>query len=364
MVVLALFVAVFAFVYAQAKFSLFTHDRVVDSYSYYYAAVALARHQDPYDARLIEGIAPADLRPIYPYLYPPVVALIWRPFTALHPRDAHDAFVIVSTLLAALNVFLLHRAAPSPRHARAWALALILFHAVCGPLISTLRLGQINVLVGSLVFGALCALRTGRQTPAGVLLALAMLVKITPAVFLVDLIARRQWRALTACAISIAAAGLATLPLIGVAPWASFAARVRRPLPFAPPMALGNVLESAARSLSLPPEVGASAAVGAIVGLVILAIRRMRGRWRAAADPAPCWGALVLLALLAFPLTWHHHYYLALLPFAYFLPRAVEGRPPWIAGVWIVACLAALLRYPGGWHPIKPIAALLALLAA
>jgi alpha-1,2-mannosyltransferase len=356
-------VAVFLIVYLQARLSLFTTDRVIDSTSYYHAAKALALGLDPYDPQTLQRIAPPDSGPIYPYLYPPVLALAWRPLLAVTPARAHELFLVAGTLAAALNVALLLSVAPPPRHRGAWVIALVLFHAACGPLISTLRIGQINVLLATLVLASLHLLRSGRAGASGFFLALAILIKLTPAVYLLDLVFRRQWRALSACIVSLSGLVGATILFMGVDPWMSFATRAAKPLPFDPPMSPRGLVGSAMRAIGAPPAAIFWAFAVTVLLLGALVVRKQRRLARETGDPTPCWGACTFFGLLAFPLTWHHHYYLALLPFWYFLPRAVESGRRGPALLWVTCCLLTLLRYPALLHPLKPLASLAALLA-
>jgi hypothetical protein len=354
--------AAFLLVHAQARLHLLTADRTVDSYTYYFAAKALARGENPYDTEALQAGAPPEAGFVFPYLYPPLVALLWRPLTPLGPESAHAAVVAGSTLLAVVNLALLWRLVRPPAYAGAWLLAFVALHAVCGPLVSTVRLGQINVALGTLVFGALLCERSDRSAGAGFLLALAILVKVTPFVFLVDLLVRGRWRTIAWCAASALALVASTIPVIGVGPWTAFFDRAFTPLPFNPPISLKGILDALGRAWAIPRGIQLGLVLAGLSVLLWRLLRRLPALGSETRDPVPAWAMLALVSLLAFPLTWHHHYYLALLPFGYFLPRAFErgGRHRWL---WTAAALAALLRYPGALHPLKPLAALVAYFA-
>jgi hypothetical protein len=362
----------FLFLYAQARYSLFTRDTIVDSRSYYFAAKALERGLNPYDPEVLQALASPDHRPVYPYLYPPFIASIWRPLTSLDPDPAHLLWVAVQTVLAAANAALLWSLIRPRSHRGAWLLGFLALHAVCGPLVSTLRLGQINVLLGSLVFGALACERSGRATCAGILLSLSILTKLTPAIFLVDLFWRRRWRAILACGATTLVCVSSSILLDGPGVWASFLARAASPLPFNSPSSLGGAIEAVGRPIGLQRSTA-----GAISVAVLIAVgwRLLRNFPRLAHErdaPVPMWSALTLFGLLAFPLTWHHHYYMALLPFGCFVPRVAERERErerereeftWDIVLWSAVALAALLRYPGALHPLKPLSSVIALLA-
>lgn len=347
----------FGFVFAQARFGLFTADRTVDSYSYYFASRALAAGASPYDSAALQALAPAEVDFVFPYLYPPLLAFLWTPLTALDPFQAHQAVMLGSMLLAMLNLALLWSLVRPSCHAGAWFLALTLLHAVCGPLVSTVRLGQINVLLGTLVLLALLHERSNHPTRAGFFLALAILIKVTPLVYLVDLVIRGRWRTVGSCALSGGALVVVTIPFIGPRPWGEFVSHALEPLPFNPPISLKGLLDAVGASLDADRGIVIAVVLGGLTAVLWRLMRRLPALRRETEDATAAWGMLTLFALLASPLTWHHHYYLALLPFAYFVPRAFErgGRSRL---VWAAAALAVLLRYPGALHPVKPLATL------
>jgi len=341
----------FALVFIQAWYTPFTDDPTIDSYSYFYGAMALAQGENPYDTAVLQRLAPDELGFVFPYLYPPVLALMWRPLLPLGPQGAHAVVVGVSMLLTILNAFLLWGLIRPSRHAGGWLIIFLLGLTVCGPLISSLRLGQVNVLLGTLVFGALVLERRDRSVGAGLLLALAVLIKITPLVFIIDFVVRGRWRSLLATLVFLAGLVGASALILGVEVWSAFARRVLEPLPFNPPISIRGLVEGVGSALGLPTMV----TVSLVFLLVVALLARVARRLPQLGAAVPSWGLLVLFSLLAFPLTWHHHYYLALLPYGYFTIRAVEEQPTWRGWLWVALAAAALLRYPGVLHPIKPV---------
>jgi hypothetical protein len=77
-VIFIVWAAVVLLVYLQASLRLFTVDQIRDSYSYYFASVALRAGQDQYDPRVLESLGRvAVVGKVYPYLYPPLLAQLW-----------------------------------------------------------------------------------------------------------------------------------------------------------------------------------------------------------------------------------------------------------------------------------------------
>jgi hypothetical protein len=357
-VLLALAVAVF--LYGQGAFYWFTADRTVDSYTYTMAATALAEGENPYDTDLINARAPESIGFVFPYLYPPPLAVAMGPLVSRGPFAIHDGFVVLGVLLALVNGWLVWRIAAPRARARGWLVLMLGFLAVTGPVVSSIRLGQINSVVVFLVLVALLAETRNRSWIAGGALACAILLKLTPFVFVAGLVFRARWRTLLATTVSAAVIVGGSIVAAGTDVWSHYIERMLTPLPFSPPMSLRGLSEWAGEQLGFPDSVATTLALVVITAAVAWMVRclpRLR-------DTESTWSFLALFSLLVSPLTWHHHYYLALLPYGVGLVQRVdEGAPSRAVWLWAGLAVATLLRYPGVLSPIKPIASFVALFA-
>ncbi len=173
------------------------------------------------------------------------------------------------------------------------------------PVRDTVGFGQVNLLVVALVVLDVVLLRRG-SAAAGVGTGLAAAVKLTPAVFVVLLAARRPRAALTAAAVG----GLATVLAYAVAPTASVAywtgalldtSRVGR-ADLAANQALSGALARLADAPTRPllPWLGVVAVVAA-VGLT-RAVRAARS-----GDDLAALALCGLTGGLVSPITWTHH---------------------------------------------------------
>ncbi len=344
----------------QAFWAPLTDDATVDSHSYYFGARALADGANPYDTAVLQELAPDRLGFVFPYVYPPVLALAWRPLLALTPEDAHRVAIAVGLVLTTLNASLLWSLVRPRTDAAGWLVLFLGAHTVMGPLVSSLRLGQVNVALATLVLGALHLERRDRPALAGLLLAGAILVKLTPAVFLVDLLLRGRWRTIGFTAVGGTAIVGISIMLVGTDPWAWFVERARQPLPFNPPISIRGWVDALGLAFGWDNAAKLVAFLTIFTAALVLVVRRLLA-FTTAGDTAASWAVLVWFGLLAFPLTWHHHYYLAILPFALFMLRAFDAGHRWRAVAWVVLAAMALARYPGALHPLKPIASLVGL---
>ncbi|ULE32112.1 glycosyltransferase 87 family protein [Mycobacterium sp. IDR2000157661] len=189
------------------------------------------------DVYRMGGQAWLDGRPLYadgamfatqggldlPFTYPPLAAVLFSPL-ALLSLDVASAVITATTLIllvVALTILLTRlevwpqpplgksRVTSEPAWLRrTWLAAAIVAPAVIllEPIRSNFDFGQINVVLMTLVIADCVPRRT--PWPRGMLLGLAIALKLTPAVFLLYFLLRRDVRALLVTAVSAAAATL------------------------------------------------------------------------------------------------------------------------------------------------------------
>lgn len=130
------------------------------------------------------------------YTYPPFAALTMLPMASLTPINAGWVNVVLGLAsLAFVCAMLLGPIARRHGWSLWWmtALAVPAFAAI-EPVRESLGYGQVNMLLFGLVMADLLALRKGWRW-AGVGIGLATAIKLTPALFIVYLVASKQWRA-------------------------------------------------------------------------------------------------------------------------------------------------------------------------
>jgi alpha-1,2-mannosyltransferase len=177
------------------------------------------------------GQAWLDGRPLYrgevfhtpiglnlPFTYPPLAAILFCPFSWLHMPAASVAItlltlvlLIVSTaiVLTRLDVWSTSTMVPGPAWLRRLWLAVVIAAAAAiwlEPITSNFAFGQINVVLMTLVIADCVPRRT--PWPRGLLLGVGIALKLTPAVFLLYFLLRRDSRAAVTALASFAAATL------------------------------------------------------------------------------------------------------------------------------------------------------------
>lgn len=148
-----------------------------------------------------------------PFTYPPLAAVVFAPF-ALLPAGGAAALMFVLTLAAiGLTLWLvLARLRPQtdPRIRLAIVLAALAAAEYLEPVRETLSFGQVNALLMAAV--AYDVLNRHDRWPRGLLIGIAISIKLTPAGFLLLFLLRRDWRALATTLLAAAASvGLAWL---------------------------------------------------------------------------------------------------------------------------------------------------------
>ncbi|MCB2094518.1 MAG: DUF2029 domain-containing protein [Rhodobacteraceae bacterium] len=337
----------------------------------------------------------------FPYVYPPLWAVLTAPLTAaMSPQGFANAVTCVQVPMLAASAFLAMRILPLPG-AQLWlksAIGVALLSTMI-PAYTALWFNNPSITVNFLTLLAFERLGARRPVAAGAALALAASIKLSPAAFVLVFLIDRQWRALASFAAIGGGLGLLSLALAGWPLHGDFLASLRAVADTAL-LSAGNVslraaLPALASGLSLAAPIptdeanhiiqtipGWFAPLPGLAGAALmiafgLALRDLQGPLRRGFGLL----ALSIIVPLFGPLGWLHYYVLpmlllpgiiAVVPLrrslilfaALGLPSltvvfAEIGRLPWPSAdyVWLMsalwlALLAALLtglrRLPAG----------------
>ena len=169
--------------------SIHTSDDGLDFRTYYQAAVDLASGRDIYSQYLQCCTATNVL--LGGYIYPPLLAELLRPFTAVPVETALRVWYVLCVLMLFGAIVCVHRTVGDQLSAtaRAWLAAATFFFL---PLYGGLALGQVHLLV--LLITALAALafvRAGAGIAAGSMLGAGTLLRFSPVLLAPMLL--RKW---------------------------------------------------------------------------------------------------------------------------------------------------------------------------
>jgi alpha-1,2-mannosyltransferase len=269
-----------------------------------------------------------------PFTYPPIAAVLLSPLSLVSMAVAGTIFTVGGVLLVAAVIRIFLPGPPPSSTDRRWAVAWLLPVALfLEPVRHTLLYGQINIVLMALV--AVDCMASAPRWPRGALVGLAAAVKLTPAVFVLFFLLRRDYRAAAVSVVSfLAMTGLGFLLAWhdSVRYWTSVVFDIDR---------IGNVIYTSNQCVQavlgragLDPRMPPGAAVWLLVSIIVVlaACRGMSDAFRASQD---AW-ALSLNAfagLLISPVSWSQMWVWvvpALLTLAG-LGLRTRGRLAWIA---------------------------------
>ncbi len=275
----------------------------------------------------------------YQHKYLPAFAVLAAPF-ALLPLPIAKA-VWFSLSIAVLGAFVAMSIALLPaRRKRVWVLAACIVIAMAKFYGHELVLGQVNLLLGALIAGAVLSMRAARDVPAGILFAAAVVAKPYAILFLPWLAARRAWRALATAGSAIV--GVLALPaaLYGVSGTLDLYVEWWRTVSTStPPNLLNADNVSLAGMFAKWMGIGAAASAMAVLSAAaLLAIAADAVRRRPAARDALGLEAALLLTLIPMlsPQGWDYVFLLATPAIAFLVNY--EDRLP--RGLRIAAAIA------------------------
>ncbi|HET7762757.1 MAG TPA: glycosyltransferase 87 family protein [Phycicoccus sp.] len=318
------------------------------------------------------GVSILNGRPIYlamtespqllPFTYPPFAAFLAVPLALL-------PFGVVGWLWTALQVAattaivwysgyrLIHRAGPWTALALAVLTAPMLW---LHPVSDGIRFGQVNAFIVLLCLMDLREPRPRlvRRVPRGVLVGIAMAIKLTPGVFVVHFLVTRRWREAATAVGTAVGVTLAAWVLLPQASFAFWGGALQDPARLGPNMGTAN---QSMRGFLL--RVGPDGAAGTAIWMVCVAVVGVFGFWLArryyrAGDSIGEVAVVGLLACLLSPVAWiHHFHWVVVVVFALLGARPWEERRRLWAALGVTAFFLCRLPWWGiDWlnHPEWP----------
>ena len=305
------------------------------------------------------GVSILTGRPIYsamteapqllPFTYPPFAAILaiplaWVPFGVAGWLWTAAQVAATTAIVWYAGWRLLHRAGPwLPLALAALTAPMLWLH----PVSDGIRFGQVNAFM---VLACLMDLRRPRpgllrRVPPGVLVGIAMSIKLTPGVFVIHYLVCRRWKE---AATAVGTAVGVTLGAWALLPEASFAfwgGALQDPARLGPNFGTSN---QSLRGFLL--RLGPDGSAGTAIWLVLVAVvgvfgyRLARDMWRRGDSVAEV-AVVGLLACLLSPVAWIHHFHWVVV-----VVLALLGSQPWRSrrrlAAGIVVAVWFLMRMP------------------
>jgi alpha-1,2-mannosyltransferase len=276
----------------------------VDLSVYRLGSIALLHGQALYGQ-----LPPLETGEQLPFTYPPFAAILFAPLALLPGWLASVVMTLLTIgLLAVVVVVVLRASGTMPAGPGQWVAvgAVILAAEVIEPVRTAVYAGQVDVLLLALVVLDVFVVRPGRSR--GLLIGVAAAVKLTPAVFVLYLLLRRDYRAAVTAGVSFACAtglGFLLARADSVRYWTQLAFDDHR---IGAPWYSGNqswlgLLSRTALGGGERTEIWL-ALVACTVVVSVVAIRRAL----AAGLPVVALGLNAICGLLISPISWSHHW--------------------------------------------------------
>jgi alpha-1,2-mannosyltransferase len=267
------------------------------------------------------GVSILTGRPVYsamteapqllPFTYPPFAAVIAIPL-ALLPFGAIGWLWTLAQIAATAAIVwyagwrLIHRTGTlAPVTLALLTVPMLWLH----PVSDGIRFGQVNAFM---VLAALMDLRRPRpgllrHVPPGVLVGLAMSIKLTPGVFVVHYLVNRRWKEAATAVVTAVVVTLGSWVLLPEASFAFWGGALQDPTRLGPNAGTSN---QSIRGLLL--RVGPAGLAGDALWLVLVAVVGFVGfqlarRSYLAGDSISEVAAIGLMAVLLSPVAWIHH---------------------------------------------------------
>lgn len=203
-VLLILTVLLFCAGFVRVAPALIRVPKQIDFAAYYVAARMLNGHVNPYHPEIVDELALGIAGIQHTgYIYPPFFAALLRPLALLPYRLAeHVWFVINIGMFVALCLLLVHVAGLHQR----WSIAILVVGVLFPAVYDCWLLGQLSILLSLLVVASLALALRYRVTLdllAGIVLGLAVAIKVYPIILSAVYLRHRRWWVLLGMAIAL-----------------------------------------------------------------------------------------------------------------------------------------------------------------
>jgi hypothetical protein len=268
--------------------------------------------------------------------HPPTTVLLALPLAALDYRDAVLVWNGISLVALAVAIWLIARQLGYSAGVRS-VLPVFAVLPLCWPLCSHLQQGQLAMILLLLITVGWAAERSGLLRLSGIFLGAATAIKVFPALLLLPLIVRRQWRIVAWAAIGLAVILGVTLVLLGPAAHVAYLRDVppvvsewRSAWNNASLSGLWNKLfNPGTKGAGVEPLIYSPILARCLVAVswvfVTYLLIRLARKAQLPADYDRTFAAAITGMLLLTPVTWEHAFLLLLLPLAVLWSAAPAG---------------------------------------
>lgn len=302
----------------------------------------------------------------YQFIYPPLLAFLLLPMPTYQIAWWCWAGFSIGCWLVALSLLLRELSGDIRQKVSVvWLPVLLAALINFPPVLAHLFWGQLQLLLLLVLVGSWLCLRRERDVAAGVLLGLAIALKIFPALLLVPLLAQRRWRCIATAALTALGALLLSFAAVG---WDQGWYYLTTVLPDVN-RALGQYSPGNNSITSMLRNAIGDGSVADGLSLVIRVVIVSAvafGAWQLRDNAARACALGITMLLLVPPVIWEHYFVLAYLPWLDALSRMRRGQGMLLGLAYFLIASASLAYHtPDTWIPVVqalPLAGALVLL--
>lgn len=266
-----------------------------------------------------------------PYTYPPFSAVLFVPLAIIPPSIGYPLLTGFTCLMLVPILLAYRKATPEfrgllgkPWMVVAGACVLVVAH----PVANTIFWGQINVVLMALV--AVDVLWPNPKWPRGALIGIAAAVKLTPAGFVLVFLLRKDFRAVVTSFVSFCVCSAIAFVLMPQDSWLYWTDRVFH----ASSMNIGPIHanESVTATFQKLGVSGHTLTLVGGIGVLLVVVMTWLGTRRALndGDLSLAFGVTATGVLLVSPISWSHHWILALPTAALIMVKGYQQHKFWL----------------------------------
>lgn len=329
---LKLFIAAIAFFHVADQ--MIPYDVIsTDLRSYYFAGKAVVDHGNFYDVKYLNTLCrEAGINVVFPYLYPPFLAHVIFPISYLPPSHANKIWSLALCIFVAIAAWLaIHLAniyqrenslvKKSENKYIAFVFAVSLLFIL--PFRNNVNLGQVNVFLLAFILVSLILFFKKHYRLAAFFLSLSIIIKVTPAILLFYFLVQKQYKVIVYTSLFLILLTSLSIAIGGAESWKWF-------FRFLPEMSYGKEIEGIT-TLEHPVYFSITSFIMRVVGkdqqlvslltyfinitlflLIYLQSRKLK-------TPELLLLPLLILMVIASPVTYLHHFIFILPGLVYFL---------------------------------------------
>lgn len=270
-----------------------------------------------------------------PFIYPPLFAVLIEPLARLDPGVGYEAWSLISVVLLLTAALLILNLAG---HRLTWPLGLLFLLGSFSfyPFYEELLLGQIGALILCLWTASLWFLNRGKTWLSAFCFALATMTKVSPVLAVPIMVIHRKWKWLGAYVVCLLGLLAFSTSMAGLPVQLQFVRKVLPSISCGSPVFHNSSIPCYVQQLFLgyvPDWMGApitiprlACPVSKMVSLAIYVAAMLQMYRRRDGNLIRHMALVALLTLSVSPISWWHHFTLAVLPFLYLWATMREGE--------------------------------------